>query len=344
MDPVIPRILDANFNRAREATRVMEDYARFCLDDRRLAEQAKSLRHALADTYHQHDLAGPIRSRDIVGDVGREVAGAGEYDRASPAQVAVAAGKRLSEALRAIEEFGKTASAAFARAVEATRYDGYELERRIAIRAHARARFGKVRLYVLITEAHCGGPWLETAAAAIEGGADCLQLREKDLPDGELTARARKLTELCHQGDALCIINDRPDIALLAGADGVHVGQEELSVPDVRRVVGPDLLIGLSTHSPEQVEQGADLSPDYLAVGPMFATPTKPQEHIAGPQTLRAAVEMTGLPLVAIGGITAQNAPQVREVGGRCICACAAVIAQPDPAAAARALRRAVAD
>ncbi|HUU85501.1 MAG TPA: thiamine phosphate synthase [Phycisphaerae bacterium] len=339
IEAAIARILDANFNRAREAIRVMEDYARFVLDDARLSEQAKELRHALAAAIEEHHLAGAIRARDIVGDVGCEVETEREYDRSNAADVAVAAGKRLSEALRVLEEYGKTVNAAFARAVEQLRYRGYEIERRLAVRMRAAECFGHVRLYVLITEELCNGDWLNVAEAAIDGGADCLQLREKLLPDGELLERARRFVALCRRREVVSIINDRPDLAVLADADGVHVGQEELPASDARRIIGPDRIVGLSTHTIEQAQAAADQSPDYLAVGPMFATTTKPQDHIAGPQTLARVRRMTSLPLVAIGGIEAENVAAVVEAGGRCVCVCNAVIAQADVAGAARRIR-----
>jgi thiamine-phosphate pyrophosphorylase len=320
----------------------MEDHSRFVLDDAWLAEQAKSLRHELAAVLHTHQLDAAVRARDVTSDVGRELEGAGEYYRVGAAEVAAAAGKRLSEALRVIEEYGKTHSAALARAVEQIRYRAYELERRLAIRIEARKRFGGVRLYVLITESLCRGDWLATGRAAIDGGADCLQLREKGLPDGELLARARRLVDVCRQRDVLCIINDRPDVALAAGADGVHVGQDELPVADVRRIVGPDLLVGLSTHTVEQVAEAVEVSPDYLAIGPMFDSPTKPQAHLAGPATLRRAIEMTSLPVVGIGGIDAANVGAVVATGCRCVCVCSGVVSQPDAAAAAREIRRQV--
>ena len=340
IDADAARIIDANLNRAREAGRVMEDYARFVLNDAVLAERLKRLRHELARSAQSHGLDQTIRSRDIIGDVGRELRAEREYDRASSADVAVAAGKRLGEALRAIEEYAKIRDPALARTVEQIRYRGYEAERELAVRVTARERFGGVRLYVLITEQLCSGDWLTTARAALEGGADCLQLREKELPDDQLLDRAGRLVDLCRRRDALCIINDRADVALAAGADGVHLGQEDLPVPVVRRVVGPELMIGLSTHTVDQVEAAADLSPDYIAVGPMFDSPTKPQSRVAGPPTLERALEMTSLPLVAIGGIGADNVSKVAATGCRCVCVCRAVISAGEVTEAARKIRR----
>jgi thiamine-phosphate pyrophosphorylase len=317
----------------------MEDYARFVLDDPRLSEQAKGLRHELAEAIEVHELGGVIRARNTAGDVGCDVQTEREYDRTNAAEVAVAAGKRLSEALRVIEEYGKTVEPDLARRIEQVRYRGYEIERRLAVRIGARGRFGQVRLYVLITEELCSRDWLAVAQAAIEGGADCLQLREKTLPDGELLARARQLTALCRRRGVISIINDRPDLAVLADADGVHVGQDEMSVVDARRIVGQHCIVGVSTHSVAQAQAAADQSPDYIAVGPMFATVTKPQDHVAGPETLGRVRKMTSLPLVAIGGIDADKVSAILEAGGCCACVCNAVIAQPDVAAAARRIR-----
>ena len=166
MTPSIARMLDANFNRAREALRVMEDCARFDLDDRLLVDRTKRLRHELADSIRAHHLEGVLRARDILGDVGRDAQTEAEYDRSNLQSLTVAAGKRLTEALRVIEESGKTFDSRFARAVERIRYRAYEIERQLGIRFQARQRFGQVRLYVLITESLCRGEWLSTARAA----------------------------------------------------------------------------------------------------------------------------------------------------------------------------------
>ena len=253
--------------------------------------------------------------------------------------VALAAGKRLSEALRAVEEYGKTMDTTFAAAVEKIRYHGYELERRLDATANAKACFGHVRLYVIVTESLCSGDWFATAEAALIGGADCLQLREKDVSDRELLNRAKRLARLCHDHDALLIVNDRPDIAAISGADGVHLGQDDMPVAAARRVVSPTCLVGVSTHNMEQVEAAAAAAPDYIAVGPMFPTSTKPQHHIPGPKTLAEARSHTSLPLVAIGGIDERNVDEVLSAPSCAVCVCQAVIAQPDVAKATSRLR-----
>ena len=332
------RIIDANSNRAREALRVMEEYARFVLDDAALTEATKALRHELADTVKgfSHDLTA---SRDTAGDVGTGITSPAEAQRADARDVVTAAAKRLTEALRAIEEYGKTLHAESAAAMEQLRYRAYELEKRFDRRLRPAGAWDAVRLYVLITESLCSNDWLATASAALDGGADCLQLREKGLDDAELLDRARKLADLCHQRGALCIVNNRPDIAVLSSADGVHLGQDDLPVSAARRIVGPDRIIGRSTHTMEQASAALTQSPDYIAVGPMFESGTKPQSHVAGPATFAEVRRLTSLPLVAIGGIDGDNLDALLAVGCRCICVCHSVIAQSDPRQAATLLR-----
>ncbi len=337
-DADILRVLDANLNRCREALRVIEDYARFVLDDRDAASAVKTARHGL----HQIvDLLGSdalLTARDIVGDVGQDTKTAAELERRTTVAVVRAAFGRLSEATRVLGEFAKLVSARAAAAAEQLRYRGYELEQRFLLRGDARQRFRSVGLYVLLTEALCRRPWLETAEAAIRGGAGCIQLREKELHDGELLRRAQQLRELTHAHNVLLALNDRPDVAKLAGADVVHLGQTDLPVREARHVVGPRVLVGKSTHTLEQVLAAQEEEPDYLAVGPMFASGTKPQGHIAGPQTLASVRRRVALPLVAIGGLTPRNAVTVWDAGASCVAACSAVIAAEDPTAAAEAL------
>lgn len=363
MEYAVLRIIDANVNRAREALRVMEEYARLGLEDAGLAADLKALRHAVAGLVEHvergsasgaertpdRDTSGLdselaernrlIAHRDIVGDVGCNVSAQDEYDRADQSQVAAAAGMRLGEALRVVEEYGKTIDPGFAAEAERLRYRGYDLERRLTLTAMARSRLRDARLYVLITESLCSADWESTAEAALSGGADCLQLREKELEDRELLRRARRLAALCRRCNALFIVNDRPDIALLSNAHGVHLGQGDVTVADARRIMPASMLVGVSTHTPEQLAGAIRASPDYIAVGPMFRTPTKPQDHIAGPQALAAARARTSLPLVGVGGIDALNAPEVLSAAPCCLCVCRSVIAQADVAGAARCLR-----
>lgn len=343
MDPALLRILDANLNRAREGLRVIEDYARFALDDARLAQKAKSHRHALAAIARTLNPAELLAARDTAGDTGRTTKTAAELSRSTTEQVVRAEFARVGEALRVIAEFGKIANAQVAVEAETIRYKLYELEQGLLLRGPLLARFRAARLYVIVTAALCRNDWLFTAEAALQGGAGILQLREKGLPDGELLRRVLALRELTLRYGALLILNDRVDLARLAGADGVHVGQDDLPVAAARKIGGGGMLVGKSTHTIEQFDAALREEPDYIAVGPMFPSTTKPQDHIAGLETLRAAAGQSRsagveLPLVAIGGIDTSNARSVMAAGATCVCICSAVLSTADPQGAAASL------
>ncbi len=334
----IYRILDANANRAREALRVMEEYVRFIQNDPAGNALVKQCRHDFAEAMKQLDPDTLLASRNTPGDVGTSIKTLAETQRASPEQVFTANAKRLTEALRALEEYGKLVSPEAARYFERLRYRAYEIEQHVRMRGERSARFAGVRLYVILTESLCSGGWLDTAEAAIAGGAGCLQLREKQLEDGDLLDRARRLSRLCRDRNVLFIVNDRPDIARRCDADGVHLGQTDMSVADARRVLGPDRLIGVSTHTPDQFDRALTPSPDYIAVGPMFPSETKPQDHVPGPELLAHAVARTDTPIVCIGGITENRIETLIEHGGSCVCVCSAIIADNHPEQATRAL------
>jgi thiamine-phosphate pyrophosphorylase len=389
LSPAILRTLDANCNRAREALRVLEDYARFTLNHADLSARLKSLRHdfqAATETLQSR----AISARDTAGDVGVAITTESEQKRESMAAVVTAAGKRLGEALRTIEEYAKVGSGealarsqagdgasaasdrgasrsnpspyplpsgagdslASARAVtgvacssviESLRYRFYDIEKQLLLTlSPGRERMARVRLCVLITEALCRQPWLDVVAAAIAGGADCIQLREKDLDGAELLDRAGQVAYLCRTHGVVSIINDRPDIALLAGADGVHLGQGDLPAVAVRQLLGPDKIIGVSTHEIAHAQQAVLDGADYIGVGPIFPSTTKKKDLLAGVSYAGVIAREIRLPAMAISGIAAQNVAAVLETGLTAVAVSSAVIGTDDPQAAARAIRTAL--
>jgi thiamine-phosphate pyrophosphorylase len=203
-----------------------------------------------------------------------------------------------------------------------------------------RERLARARLY-LVTDLR---PGLERLLeAALAGGVDMLQLRDKDAGDAELLAGAATFRRLCDRHGALFWLNDRPDLALRCGADGVHVGQEDEPVEAVRERVGEELLVGLSTHSPEQLERALAAEVDEVSVGPVYETPTKPGRPAAGLGYVRhAAARAAGLPWFAIGGIDPANVREVIAAGAERIVVARAIRDAADPAAAATALRGAL--
>jgi thiamine-phosphate pyrophosphorylase len=334
------RIIDANSNRAREALRVMEEAARFVLDDAPLTADLKTLRHDLVAVVDPLLAAGA--DRDVPGDVGTSIATAGERTRAGVASVARAAGRRLGEALRAIEEYAKTIDAAAAAAVEALRYRGYELEQRLLAALGAERR-PPWRVCVILGEASCAGRrWRDVAEAVAGAAPDCIQVREPGLDDGALLARVREVVDLA-RGRSAVIVNDRPDVALLAGADGVHLGQTDLPCAEVRRLAGRPLIVGVSTSRLAEARQAHADGADYCGVGPMFPSTTKDKPVIVGADYLREYVAWGALPHLAIGGITPDNVHELVAAGAQGVAVSAAVCAADDPASAIERLREALA-
>ncbi len=331
MDKALMRILDANFNRTREALRVMEDYARFVLDVAVLSGQLKAARHELREVAAM--LAGQelLASRNTPGDVGTELCLAGEMDRSDPLAVVTAACKRVTESLRVLEEFSKTVEPKAAKKLEQLRYRCYEWEVQLISRGSAKEKLEQMRLYVLISSELCRKDPLEVAKDVLAGGADCVQLREKNMAAGEYLALAKKIGQLCQEQGKLFIINDRPDIAVAVGADGVHLGQEDLPVADARKVLPSQMVVGISTHSLAQAKGAVADGADYIGVGPIFATGTKPSAKPMGLEYVQQTAREIDLPRVNIGGISLDNVAQVIAAGAKCVAVCSAIICSDNP-------------
>jgi len=201
-----------------------------------------------------------------------------------------------------------------------------------------RTRLGDARLYLVADRdglAHA-------LDGALAGGADVVQLRDKHATDAELLTAAENARDRCHAVGALFVLNDRPDLAAVCGADGVHVGQDDASVARARATVGDDAIVGLSTHSIEQARAGAGSGADYIAVGPIHATPTKQGRPAIGLDPVRYAAEHVALPWFAIGGIDGDTIGEVAAAGATRVVVVRAIAGATDPEAAARALREAV--
>jgi thiamine-phosphate pyrophosphorylase len=200
-----------------------------------------------------------------------------------------------------------------------------------------RERLRTARLYLV-----CGAQPDDFLSAALRGGVDAVQLRMKDARDDAILATGRRFAIACAEHGGLFILNDRPDLVAAVGADGVHVGQDDVAVAEARAIVGADRIVGLSTHSPEQIERAAAAGPDYIGVGPVHATPTKPGRPAVGLDLVRYASRHAPMPFFAIGGIDGSNAPAVRAAGATRIAVVRALTDASDPEAAARELRTAL--
>jgi thiamine-phosphate pyrophosphorylase len=200
-----------------------------------------------------------------------------------------------------------------------------------------RARLRDARLYFVADR----DGMARALDGALSGGADLFQLRDKDASDDELLAAAESARERCHAAGALFMLNDRPDLAAACGADGVHVGQDDVPVPRARKLVGDDAIVGLSTHSMQQAQAGGRSGADYIAVGPVHATPTKEGRPAIGVEAIKYAAAHVSVPWFAIGGLDAGNVAAVVKAGARRIVVVRAIAHADDPEAAARALRAA---
>ncbi len=329
------RALDASANRAREALRVVEDHARFVLDDAHLTEQLKRLRHDLATATAGVDPSARLACRETQADVGTQVTLPSEAARPTTASVVAANWSRFSEAIRSLEEFAKRIDPTMAAACETLRYRGYTLERALGLVAQSLNQLADARLYVLMDGQADEATFVDGVTRLVAAGVDIIQLRDKQLNDRTLVQRARALVAATRGTATRAIINDRPDIAWLAGADGVHVGQDELSVKDARSLLGPEAWIGVSTHSVDQAERAELDGATYVGVGPVFPSATKAFDRFVGLELVGQVAQRIRLPAFCIGGIHAQNLPEVLAAGGRRIAVSSAVwqAAQPDQAA-----------
>lgn len=332
------RGLDAAFNRLVEALRVVEDQYRFAHDRAVIAGRWQQLRRSGGQLRCQvEDSVGPlVAHRDVAGDQLRSAPGTGEHPE--PQALIAANISRAREASRSVEEMLRLLLPQLSEPAEKLRHGIYEVESITSGLMVRGSRLENRHLYVLVTEQLCHGDLLETTVAAIEGGARIVQLREKTLPASRVLERARQLRDITEQHDVLLIINDSVEIAYLSGADGVHLGQDDIAPHEARRILGPDAIIGLSTHEPEQAARAAAAGADYIGVGPIFETATKEHRRAVGTEYIRQADEVCELPGYAIGHVDCETIDEVLAAGATRIAVCTGIIARPDPAVAARLL------
>jgi thiamine-phosphate pyrophosphorylase len=339
------RVIDANANRAREALRVLEDSARFCGGLGPVAARLKSMRHRLQEVVERIPQATLAAARDVEGDPGREVSTEREGRRADDAAVAAAAGGRLAEALRSIEEALKTesiaglAGGASASAIERLRYESYEIAP-IVERALRARRPRQWRCCLLLTIADCRRDWESILHSALEGGVDAVQVREKSGSDRERVEHVRRVIEIARPEGAAVVVNDRVDLALAADADGAHLGRDDLPVARARAIAGGDLLIGASSHDVAEACAAIEAGADLIGIGCMFASTTRPDLAAAGPRTLEAVLAaIPGVRHLAIGGIEPANVGDLVDVGAQGVAVGRAITAAEDPRGVVERLR-----
>ncbi|MCX7806712.1 MAG: thiamine phosphate synthase [Planctomycetota bacterium] len=281
-------------------------------------------------------------ARDVDGDVGAdEEQRGGGVEKIGLKDVALAGMKRAQEAARVLEEVLRAAGRdSEAVEVAKARYELYILERDLTLRASPSKRLSGVRLYVLVTPELCRRGLEETVKMVIDGGAEMIQFRQKTWEDGRYLEEARKVQDICRERGVIFIINDRVDVAAAISADGVHLGRKDMPVGLARRILGPSAIIGSSTRGGEEAREASEAGSDYIAVGPVFETPTAAGKTPVGLETLRRTLAMNlPAPVFPIGGITAENARKVIEAGGDRLAVCSAIIGKEDAREETAAMR-----
>jgi thiamine-phosphate pyrophosphorylase len=336
------RALDASANRAGEALRVIEDVVRFVLDDAHLTGLVKNLRHELAAVLASGRLAHRIMLRDVSGDVGAGVEAAAALPRATVHDLIAANAARAAQALRSLEEVSRLIEPDAAAAFERLRYRLYVLERGAVGTVRGADRLRGVDLCVLVDGREDARGFERLVESLLEAGVRMLQIRDKDLPVPVLAERARAAVEIARRrhpdGRALVVVNDRADVAVAVGADGVHTGADDLPLVMVRRVVGPRALLGRTAHDLAEARAAVLDGADCLGVGPCFPSHTKSFAAYAPPEFLTAVAREIALPAFAIGGITLERIDEIVALGYSRAAVASAVTGAADPGAAAAAL------
>jgi thiamine-phosphate pyrophosphorylase len=342
------RIVDANLNRSAEGLRVLEDVARFILNDAVLSQQLRTIRHNLADAGRSWGII-LLEERDSERDVGRENATAtppsgiasrrrsnlNKQSYPNLISLVEANANRVEESLRVLEELARLSelsSKLDAVKFEQARFSIYSVERELVSRLTRQDKVKQLAgLYVILDRQSLSGrDELEVATEIIQGGARVIQLRDKQSYKGELLPIAQGLKELCAKSGVLFIVNDYLDLALAVDADGLHLGQKDLPVHVARRELPIDKIIGSSVTTVSRAIEMRDEGADYISVGAMFPTKGKEGAVVVGLDMLKQVRQAIVSPLLAIGGIDERNVGQVIAAGADCIAVISAVLGKPD--------------
>ncbi len=325
------RIIDANLNRGTEALRVLEEISRFILDDKEISNSLKIIRHRL-NTIQDLDYESYLNARDTENDVGTKIKNPDKRNNLK--SIFKANIKRLQQSLRVLAEYMPENYDVF----EELRYKSYTLEKNMWDKMK-KIKLLNRKLYLVTNSDKFDSEdlFLDAVASALKGGVDILQLREKNMPANKIIELGKKIKLLCGEYNALFIVNDRVDIAFAVGADGVHLGQDDMDIQSAREILGENAIIGVSTHAPEQAQKAVLDGADYIGVGPVFTTPTKPGRQSVGLEYVKWVSDNIDLPAFAIGGIDLDNVNEVISNGAKRIAVVRAIINSVNPEIAARA-------
>lgn len=339
------RIIDANINRASEGIRVLEDIARFYYNNASLTEKLKRLRHEIRKNIMEY-LPQCISERNALDDVGLPVSGSLNVDGRNDLFEVIAANfKRCQEALRVIEENLKLLGKyQLSKLYERLRFECYTLEKEYISADWALEKRKKLDtdIYCITAEEYSRGRTnIEVVAQMIEAGIKIIQYREKDKKLIDKYRECVQIREMTQKAGVTFIVNDHIDLAMMVGADGVHIGQDDLPVEKVRELVGERMIIGVSTHSPEQAQKAVAGGADYIGVGPIYRTFTKKDVcQPVGLEYLKYVVKNIDIPFVAIGGIKEHNVLEVKKAGAKCIAMVSEIVGADDIKAKIESIRK----
>ncbi len=334
------RIIDANLNRIGEGLRLLEDLARLLLNDATLTQQLKTMRHELvtSDWSFNQQL---LQSRDSESDVGISIEAPEQGKQRELPIMVVANARRVQEALRTLEELAKipdTTSKLDSEKFKQARFNLYTIERMLLSRLLRKDKVKSIPgLYVIIdTQALKGRSHIEVASQAIRGGAKTVQLRDKLQSKKELLPIAQQLKNLCTEHNVLFIMNDYLDLAIASDADGLHLGQNDLPIKVARKLLPMDKILGCSTTTVDQAITAESEGADYIAAGSIYPTSSKETAKVIGLERLLQIRQAISLPLVAIGGITKDNAAEVLAAGADSVAVISAILQAESPEEATR--------
>jgi thiamine-phosphate pyrophosphorylase len=332
------RIIDANLNRASEALRVIEEVARFYMDDPDLTESFKIIRHKINNNLTDNYL-DLLKARDSEADIGPQIANTSTRKELS--DILKANFKRCQQALRVLEEYMQFDKSLDSNVFQSARYELYTLEKKMNLKAqkiYKNKRLENRKLYLVTDRSKFidENAFLDAILLAIRGGVDIIQLREKTATAKEFIYLAKKIRTLCAEYDVLFIVNDRVDIAYAVNADGVHLGQDDMDIQNARKILGEQAIIGNSTHKPEDAINAMKNGADYAGVGPVFATPTKPGRQAVGIEYVQWAAQNINIPFFAIGGIDENNIEEVINAGATRVAVVRAIMNAHNPEETAR--------
>ena len=316
------RIIDAAQNRAAEGLRAVEDCARMHKQDAFLARQLKQLRHELTAVLFPIDALALLQSRDPASDVGTQISTQTEFERPGLLDIVRSNFARVLQSLRTMEEYSKLlttqetmADSEIPRQLEQLRYRTYTLEKALTNTLDPISQFDEGSIYVLTDARSSIEEFERLVRSFIDARVDWIQLRDKSLSDHELIQRGQRLTELTKSTATRWIMNDRADLAMLSGAEGVHVGQDDLNVHQARRLVGTEKIIGVSTHDIEQARAAELAGANYIGIGPIFPSKTKSFDAFVPTEFVTGVVNEISVAAFAIGGIDVTNIKQLAELG-----------------------------